>query len=33
MSIQVEEADMAAAFPDEYPDYAKRTKRLIPFLY
>jgi protein-S-isoprenylcysteine O-methyltransferase Ste14 len=33
MSLRVEEADMAATFPDEYPEYAKHTKRLIPFVY
>ena len=33
MSMRVEEADMAAWFPDEYPEYVKQTKRLIPFVY
>ena len=33
MSLRVEEADMAALFPDEYPEYVKRTTRLIPFVY
>lgn len=33
MSIRVEEADMAAMFPDEYPEYVEQTKRLIPFVY
>lgn len=33
MSSRVEEADMAALFPDEYPEYVKQTKRLIPFVY
>jgi protein-S-isoprenylcysteine O-methyltransferase Ste14 len=33
MSLRVEEADMAASFPDEYPEYVKQTKRLIPFVY
>lgn len=33
MCVRVEEADMAAAFPDEYPEYARHTKRLIPFVY
>jgi protein-S-isoprenylcysteine O-methyltransferase Ste14 len=32
-SLRVEEADMAAAFPDEYREYASHTKRLIPFVY
>jgi protein-S-isoprenylcysteine O-methyltransferase Ste14 len=32
-SLRVEEADMAAAFPDTYPEYARHTKRLIPFVY
>jgi protein-S-isoprenylcysteine O-methyltransferase Ste14 len=32
-SLRVEEADMAAAFPDEYREYAGHTKRLIPFVY
>jgi protein-S-isoprenylcysteine O-methyltransferase Ste14 len=32
-SLRVEEADMAAVFPDEYPDYVKHTKRLIPYVY
>jgi protein-S-isoprenylcysteine O-methyltransferase Ste14 len=33
VSLRVEENDMARAFPDQYPDYAGHTKRLIPFLY
>lgn len=33
MSLRVEEADMAATFPDDYPEYVKHTKRLIPFVY
>lgn len=33
LSLQVEEADMAALFPDQYPEYARHTKRLIPFVY
>jgi protein-S-isoprenylcysteine O-methyltransferase Ste14 len=33
MSLRVEEADMAARFPDEYPEYVRHTKRLIPFVY
>ena len=32
LSLRVEEADMAASFPDEYPEYSKHTKRLIPFV-
>jgi protein-S-isoprenylcysteine O-methyltransferase Ste14 len=24
---------MAAAFPEQYPEYAGHTKRLIPFVY
>lgn len=33
MSLRVEEADMASLFPDDYPQYAAHTKRLIPFVY
>jgi protein-S-isoprenylcysteine O-methyltransferase Ste14 len=33
ISLRVEEADMAALFPNDYPEYAGHTKRLIPFLY
>ena len=33
LSLRVEEADMAASFPDDYPEYSKHTKRLIPFVY
>jgi protein-S-isoprenylcysteine O-methyltransferase len=33
VSLRVEESDMARAFPDQYPDYAGHTKRLIPFVY
>jgi protein-S-isoprenylcysteine O-methyltransferase Ste14 len=33
MSLRVEEADMASFFPDDYPQYAAHTKRLIPFVY
>jgi protein-S-isoprenylcysteine O-methyltransferase Ste14 len=32
-SLRVEEADMVAGFPDEYPEYMRHTKRLIPFAY
>ena len=33
ISLRVEEADLAALFPDDYPEYAAHTKRLIPFVY
>jgi len=33
MSLRVEESDLAALFPDEYSDYVRHTKRLIPFVY
>ena len=33
VSLRVEENDMASAFPDQYPEYAGHTKRLIPFVY
>ncbi len=33
VSMRVEENDMAAAFPERYPEYAGHTKRLIPFVY
>jgi protein-S-isoprenylcysteine O-methyltransferase Ste14 len=33
ISLRVEESDMAALFPNDYPEYARHTKRLIPFLY
>jgi protein-S-isoprenylcysteine O-methyltransferase Ste14 len=33
ISLRVEEADMAALFPDDCPEYARHTKRLIPFVY
>jgi protein-S-isoprenylcysteine O-methyltransferase Ste14 len=33
VSMRVEENDMAAAFPEQYPEYARHTKRLIPFVY
>jgi protein-S-isoprenylcysteine O-methyltransferase Ste14 len=33
LSLRVEEADMAESFPDDYPEYSKHTKRLIPFVY
>jgi protein-S-isoprenylcysteine O-methyltransferase len=33
VSLRVEETDMAAAFPEQYPEYAGHTKRLIPFVY
>jgi protein-S-isoprenylcysteine O-methyltransferase Ste14 len=28
-----EERDMARLFPDVYPDYMRRTKRLVPFVW
>ena len=31
--IRVEEAALSAAFGDEYRDYMRRTKRLIPFVF
>jgi protein-S-isoprenylcysteine O-methyltransferase Ste14 len=31
--MQVEEAALRAAFPNEYPEYERATKRLIPFIY
>jgi protein-S-isoprenylcysteine O-methyltransferase Ste14 len=31
-SATVEEHNMAASFPDTYPDYKRHTKMLIPFL-
>lgn len=31
--MRVEEAALRAAFGDEYRDYMRRTKRLIPFIY
>jgi protein-S-isoprenylcysteine O-methyltransferase Ste14 len=30
--MNIEEAALLRAFGDEYRDYMKRTKRLIPFL-
>lgn len=33
MSLRVEEADLAATFPEDYLEYIKHTKRLIPFVY
>jgi protein-S-isoprenylcysteine O-methyltransferase Ste14 len=33
LSLRVEEADRAASFPDDYPEYSQHTKRLIPFVY
>jgi protein-S-isoprenylcysteine O-methyltransferase Ste14 len=33
LRLRVEEADMAASFPADYPEYSKHTKRLIPFVY
>jgi protein-S-isoprenylcysteine O-methyltransferase len=31
--IRIEEALMTRQFPDQYPDYKQRTKRLIPFVW
>jgi protein-S-isoprenylcysteine O-methyltransferase len=31
--IAAEETALAAALPADYADYARRTKRLIPFLW
>lgn len=31
--IRIEEAVLARAFPADYPEYARRTRRLIPFLW
>ena len=31
--MRVEERVLAEAFPDQYPDYARQTKRLIPFVW
>ncbi|GAB2498983.1 phosphatidylethanolamine N-methyltransferase family protein [Pseudoxanthomonas sangjuensis] len=31
--IHVEEQALTSAFPDEYPAYAARTKRLLPFVW
>ncbi|HET6783682.1 MAG TPA: isoprenylcysteine carboxylmethyltransferase family protein [Pseudoxanthomonas sp.] len=31
--MRVEESVLAEAFPAQYPDYARRTKRLIPFVW
>ena len=33
VSLRVEETDMAAAFPEQYSEYAGHTKRLIPYVY
>ena len=33
VSAYREEADMGRLFPDVYPAYKKRTKRLVPFLW
>jgi protein-S-isoprenylcysteine O-methyltransferase Ste14 len=32
-ALRVEESDLRASFPREYPDYAAHTRRLIPFIY
>jgi protein-S-isoprenylcysteine O-methyltransferase len=31
--MRVEERVLAEAFPAQYPDYARQTKRLIPFVW
>jgi protein-S-isoprenylcysteine O-methyltransferase Ste14 len=31
--IHVEEKFMTETFPDQYPEYKKRTKMLIPFIW
>ncbi|MEP6908068.1 MAG: isoprenylcysteine carboxylmethyltransferase family protein [Pseudoxanthomonas sp.] len=31
--MNVEERVLAGAFPTQYPDYARQTKRLIPFIW
>lgn len=31
--ITVEEAVLQRAFPEDYPDYARQTRRLIPFVW
>jgi protein-S-isoprenylcysteine O-methyltransferase Ste14 len=33
ISAHQEEKDMVQHFPDAYPAYMARTKRLIPFVY
>ncbi len=33
LSAIVEESNMARLFPDEYPDYKRSTKMLIPFVF
>ena len=32
-ALRVEESDLRASFPREYPEYAAHTKRLIPLVY
>jgi protein-S-isoprenylcysteine O-methyltransferase Ste14 len=32
-ALRIEESDLRASFPRDYPDYAAHTKRLIPFVY
>ena len=31
--MRVEERVLAEAFPAQYPEYARQTKRLIPFIW
>ena len=33
LKIRIEESLMMRQFPDEYPDYRKRTQALVPFLF
>jgi protein-S-isoprenylcysteine O-methyltransferase len=33
LRIPVEERYMLQLFPDQYPEYKKRTKALIPFVW
>jgi protein-S-isoprenylcysteine O-methyltransferase len=31
--IRIEESVLSLAFPKDYPEYARTTKRLIPFVW
>ena len=33
MRVKVEEAVLRQGFPEEYPDYERTTRRLVPFVY
>jgi protein-S-isoprenylcysteine O-methyltransferase Ste14 len=33
LKLKVEEGLLARQFPEAYPDYRRRVKTLIPFLY